>query len=903
MQNFLESLADRLIENDSPLENQVVVLPTKRSSGFLVKILSDRIQETAWLPEIITINEWAAEIANMEAVEPLLASFSLYEAYLSSLGAEAQSMPEFLSWSSILLTDFNDIDGHLIDPKIIFKELVDYTEIEHFSFLNQPLSEKQEVYLKFWKKLPLIFDKFRADLLTKGMGTSGMIMAEAAKNAESYFDQWRNKHFTIAGFNAFTNAEKKLLQTMVDRKAGEVYFDADEYLLQENKNAGYFIKRYLNTGLGKVLPRQKPTPENAKEIHIVQAAHKLDQANAVAAILENVSPEDLENTAVVLADESMLQPIIERLPERIEKVNITMGLNVGKSLFGSWVDTWLSLLGTVRMAADELAMDNRQAEHFVNHPFSQLIHLSKGATNNSVPARDFLANHSEYSALIAPSGSGSASVLDQLRKRLEHLIQLIYRGDVKTPEIRMALLGAEKLIEVTDRLKALDTSGQLDLNPIKDIYARTLRSTTLSLLGEPGKGLQIMGVLEARAIGFENLILCSVDEGNFPKKNHFESFIPFDVRLFHGLPAKREREAVFAYQFYRLFSHAEKFTAVYHSDGGSMGGGERSRYLHQLTEDFDQSQVKELQTKNTVKAQRPETTALEKTEGVIKTIREFLVERGLSASSLNRYFDSPHEWYYSNVLKLREPKSFEIDAAIFGDIVHLAFENLYKPYVNQKLSVATYREMESKLRSTLEAAFREKSDQTHFETGVNRLHFETAKRMIEAFLKKEIAEVEAGADVVYIGSEEKVSRSFSLEVDGEKIEVKVKGYIDHIEKRNGVLHLIDFKTGKVEMNDLDLSSKKALSDEELREKLIKKPKALQLLLYDWLYEEKRKGGEMKHQIISLVAPGKRDLFLKISDRELALETFELVLKKTALEMLSANESLEVNEEYKYAIFS
>lgn len=327
MQPFLESLATRIRQSDFTLENQVVILPTKRSANFLTSILAERAEGAVWLPEMLTLNEWAERISGLEPAENLVVSFSLYEAYAETMGAEAQSLSDFLSWSSILLSDFNDIDAYLIDPKILFKELIDYTEIDQFSFLKTPLSEKQKSYRRFWKTLPAIFEKFKKSLLSTNIGTSGMIMRQAAEKADAFFDENRSRFISVAGFNALTNSEVKLLKSMEQAGIGKVFYDADDYLMGEDKNAGRFIKKNLKSPLGEILKPKVSFRERGTTIQVISSAYKLDQANSIAAILEKTSEEDLKKTGLILADESMLMPVIERLPESIKAVNVTMGLS------------------------------------------------------------------------------------------------------------------------------------------------------------------------------------------------------------------------------------------------------------------------------------------------------------------------------------------------------------------------------------------------------------------------------------------------------------------------------------------------------------------------------------------------------------------------------------------------
>jgi hypothetical protein len=906
MQSFLESLAERILRNDYPLENQVIILPTKRSANFLTQILAERLDGAAWLPEMLTFNEWASRISGLEPAENLLTSFALYEAYAQTMGAEAQSLSEFLSWSSIILSDFNDIDAYLIDPNILFKELIDYTEIDQFSFLKSPLSEKQESYRRFWRTLPSIFDKFKKKLFENKIGTSGMIMRAAAEMSDTYFSQNQSGFITVAGFNALTNAEVKLLTTIEKLGIGKVYFDADDYLMVDNKNAGRFIKKNLKLGLGEILKPKTSFAESGTKIHVISTAYKLDQANAIAALLEKTPEEDLKKTGLILADESMLMPVIERLPESIKAVNVTMGLSLGTSSFRNWVESWMELHITAKKTEEGYRLNTRRLLQLLNHPFSSLIGLSAGKdfSDYSIGLDDFEDKNGEE-VLLSPLLRNHKISFANLKVSLLWTLSRIKASELSKPQVRMGLLGCEKMLETIDRLSHFSRSAELDLNSLRQIFVRVLSSTKLSLLGEPMQGLQIMGVLETRALGFENLILCSVDEGNFPKNNHTESFIPFEVRLFHKLPARREKEAVFAYQFYRLLSHSNTFSAIYHTDSGTFSGGEMSRYLMQVREDFEnENRFSHINLKPSELFHETQTKSIEKTEEVIEIIKNSLVNGGLSASSINRFFESSLEWYYSYILSLPQPETNEIDPSTFGTIVHNCLEKLFKPFEKEIITKKILDQISKRVREQLRDSFQEEAGSRDYSYGVNRLHFETALKMIQSYLNYEKKDLAKGDVVKYLESERRVEKILEVAYDGETLPVRIKGYIDRMEKRNGILHIIDFKTGSVDSSDLNLSPTKnqPTTYDFLEDKLKSKGKALQLLLYDWLLYDENKDVEVINQIISLAAPGKRDLYLNLKDRKEEMDLFEEFLKKTVLKMLDSCEPIEASEKFKYAVF-
>ncbi|MGB6038122.1 MAG: PD-(D/E)XK nuclease family protein, partial [Cryomorphaceae bacterium] len=551
-------------------------------------------------------------------------------------------------------------------------------------------------------------------------------------------------------------------------------------------------------------------------------------------------------------------------------------------------------------------LNSRRLMQLLNHPFSSLIGLSmkKEFSDASVNLSEYEEKVGESVLLNSIRSNGQLSYAN-LGLALSWTLTKIKSADLSKPELRMGLLGCEKLIETIDRLSRFNRSKDLDLVSLRQIFMRVLAATKLSLLGEPMQGLQIMGVLETRALGFENLIICSVDEGNFPKSNHTESFIPFEVRLFHRLPARREKEAVFAYQFYRLLSHSKNFSAIYHTDGGTFSGGEMSRYLMQVREDFENNdQFTEMNLKPSELFHSRETKVIEKTEKVISMIEDTLVNRGLSASSINRFYESSLEWYYSHVLALSEPETNEINASTFGNVVHHCLDELFKPYEKSMITLEIIDLISTKVTQQLKDSFQNKAGNKDYSYGVNRLHFETALKMVNSYLFYERQDLKDGHTIEFREGEKRVERTIEVNHEGKVLPVRISGFIDRIERRNDIPHIVDFKTGNVSTTDLNLSPTKSNSTDYdfLEEKLMSKGKALQLLLYDWLLYEANKGEDVQNQIISLAAPGKRDLFLQVEDREEAMKLFEEFLRNTISKMLDTSYPIEASEKFKYPVF-
>lgn len=112
--------------------------------------------------------------------------------------------------------------------------------------------------------------------------------------------------------------------------------------------------------------------------------------------------------------------------------------------------------------------------------------------------------------------------------------------------------------------------------------------------------------------------------------------------------------------------------------------------------------------------------------------------------------------------------------------------------------------------------------------GKNLLAFEVAKRNVYHFLMLEKEQLQNG-DVVEIIALEQQLESV---IDDKRLPyaVKIAGIADRIEIRNGVLRIIDYKTGKVEQNQVKIGDISGITED------LKFEKAIQLLMYGLMYQ-------------------------------------------------------------------
>jgi len=400
------------------------------------------------------------------------------------------------------------------------------------------------------------------------------------------------------------------------------------------------------------------------------------------------------------------------------------------------------------------------------------------------------------------------------------------------------LFSAKKLIQKVEN-KLTKTNYIQDIKTLKFLFFQLFKAESVAFIGEPLSGLQIIGMLETRALDFENVILVSVNEGVLPKANTANSFFPYELKRLYELPTYKEKEAIYANHFYRLMQRTSKAFLLYNNSTSGMGATEKSRYIEQLKEELkDQKQIEisEKIINVDIVNNKVDYNTVSKSETIIENLKK-LAEYGFSPSALNKYIQCPLDFYYSYVVGLKQEDEVEetIEASTFGNVIHKVLENLYKPLINKVLIEEDIKGLKKKLNTELEAQFKEIYS-NNYDTGKNYLFFHAAKKNILAFLTQEEKLVKDN-EVIIVGLEKKAEKKFPVEINGEIIQAKLKGTIDRVDRLNGELRVIDYKTGVVNANELELKDlEKIISD-------TKKSKAFQLLFYGLLMEDEMKENE------------------------------------------------------------
>lgn len=859
---FLNQLAKTIITNYSEnLSDCKVVLPNKRAKVFLINELQNSASKTIFSPEIISIEDFVQNISGIRSVDSVELLFEFYNVYCSI--EEKNKLDEFenfANWAKTLLQDFNEIDRYLLEPDKILKYLENIKEIEHWSVDINKKTELIEKHLLFWKKLPLYYHSLYQHLYNKGIGYQGLIYREATENLIHFTNNLKNEKFIFAGFNALNQAEEKIIQHLLAIDKAEVFWDIDEvFLNDELHDAGLFQRKFKKEWqYYGTKPYQWIAKDFAQEknIEIISTPKAIGQAKIVGNLIDQqVKKGNLQNVAVVLGEENLLLPILYSLPSTVDALNITMGFSSKNNPAQLLISKLFKLhVNTTNRNSSSYTMYFKDVLDVLTNPliepYVDAYDLVNRINRNNFSFISWNKLHELYGKentlfelLFQKWDANPVQFLENIAQILLYIKSNLNR-DNEEEKITNAFVYSiykviNKLISYFENQKSVT-----DLKTLQAIYKQVIEVAEVSFEGEPLEGLQIMGVLESRVLDFETVIITSVNEGKFPAGKSNNSFIPYDVKREYGLPTYKEKDAIYTYHFYHLLQRAKNIYLLYNSDSDGFDAGEKSRFITQLEIEKQPNHTLTHSFYNpVVPAIANELMVVEKSELVLKRLKE-IAETGFSPSSLTSYIRNPIQFYFQRILRIRETDEVEENIAVntLGTIIHGTLEELYKPFLNLILTVDDIDEALFKTETEVLIQFKKVYKEGDIKTGRNLLAYEVAKRNVENFLKAEQTAIENGDEIQVLSLE----TTYERVVDDERLPypVLIKGNVDRIELRNGIIRIIDYKTGKVEAPNITISSWNGLTTD------IKNDKIIQVLAYAFMYEPHAKGREMEAGIVS-----------------------------------------------------
>ena len=846
MNAFLANIAEQLIaQYPKGMDKVAVVLPSRRAIVFLKHYLSLKIKQPIWLPKFYSIEDFIAELSGLKVLDNLSLQFRLYQVYLENTPKEdCDDLEHFLKWSQTLLYDFNEIDRYLVDAKKLLPNLTGLKEMEQWSLGEPDLTPFQEKYVRFFEHMYTWYDAFQSDLLNDGVAYQGLAYRKAAEQIEvselAFEEAW------FVGLNALTTAEKRIINHLLSKKKAQLFWDADEhYVNNKDHESGLFLRQHFEEW-----GAQKCSDffTQNKNIEVIGCAKNVGQARVAGDILTHLDSQEVEQnqTALVMADEQLLFPVLNNLPADLKSVNITMGAPLNSTPLFSLIDL-LFKLHLRKEQYQQKAFYFRDIQKLLRHPYLNKL-LNKGMCvylhKQMVERNVVFANSQRLEKMLEGKFPEDWKTLSEIlenwntpEEMLKGVLGLLNHFKETLVEEK-ATVESEVLFSFYKSIQQLQNHLEvfpepINLKTLRSIFFQIIGKEAIPFRGEPLNGLQMMGVLETRTLDFKNVVLMSVNEEKLPSGKSVNSFVPFVLKKYFKMPTHEERDAVFSYHFYRLLQRAENVYLLYNSQNDDFGSGEKSRFITQIFHELKHLNPTEklLQT-DVNKVEGVSEINIAKTVDVQERIKAWASGK-VSPSALNTYINCPLQFYFQYIAKIRELNEVEefIEASSFGTVIHDALEDAYKPHLGKFLTIDLLQNIEEKAYQFIAEGFENKfGDSIQF--GKNHLIWKVSLQLTKTFFEGEYKLLAA------LKQEGKDLRLTELEKELE-VSVRVNGYdfnlfgkVDRVDFTGDRLRIVDYKTGKVEDKDLNIDKWEDLITKRT------KSKAFQLMTYAYLYLKK-----------------------------------------------------------------
>jgi len=863
---FLKTLAETLLKDyGGNMAEVCMVFPNRRAGLFFKKYLAAAAGKTMWSPRIFTINEFVQQLSELQPADPVDLVFEVYEAYRHS-AEMPESLDEFWQWGEMMISDFDDIDKYLVDASSIYQNIRDLKEIDsHFDlteeqketirkfwgfFMSKELSVQKESFLKIWNILYKVYLRLNKNLKEKGLAYEGMIYREVANNIKAgIFPEIPWEKTIICGFNALNKAERELFRYLRNSGKARFFWDYDSYYVNDGvREAGRFMRLNLEEFPPDIVLESFDNI-HAREVNIYELPSDITQAKYLNTLLQQENGSDLVNfnhTALILGNEDLLIPVLTSMPGNVEDINITMGYPMSSTPVFSFVDQLL------RMQKNSSSHRGKRKDKFyfrdvlsiLNHQYLKLAYEEKVLeligeihTRNYMYLDISFFKGSEILSRIFRKVEGTGALIDYIRTVLLEIAGMIGREGQDLHN----KLEKEYIFHLLTRLNKLkgifeENEQLVNIDTFSRVFRKILRNLRIPFEGEPLAGLQIMGILESRLLDFTNLVFLSMNDGIMPRSQQSFSYIPHNLRFAYGMPTREDQDAIYAYYFYRLMQRSKKVSLFFNSKSDGLNSGEKSRYIYQIL--YDPRFVTKFRSIGfNISGRDAVPISIMKTPAIYKILGKYSGEtkKYLSPSALNSYINCRLQFYFNHVAGLRELDTIseDIEADTFGNLLHEAMYANYKSFEGGWIKPEDFEKLldPDHIRETLDNAFRKeyyKSGDADMEVnpeGRNIIVYEVLKRYLTRILQ--IDRDYAPFEIISLEKE----YVFSVVTGGgdSRFEIRMGGKIDRVDSKNGVVRIIDYKTGQA---DTKFKSIEALFDRGLEKR--NKP-ALQTLLYSWLY--------------------------------------------------------------------
>jgi len=831
MNPFLKQIANYLYNNHrSELSEYCLVFPGRRAGVFFTAYLNELIEKPMLSPEIITINELISSLTGLQQADQVSLVLKLQEVYSKETGHQ-EPLDEFFFWGEILLADFDDIDKYLLNADDLFMNISDLKELENqFDYLSEEQkraidefwgnldkvshSFNKDKFIGIWIKLAAIYHRFHKVLKENNIAYSGMIYREVADLLnEQTLTGLNAKKYVFIGFNALNNCEKAIFRKLENQQKAMFFWDYDAFYLNDIENeAGRFLRTNLvSFPAPKGFIPDNQVPAEQRKITLVSVPGNITQVQAInlPQVLKSFSINArFDNTAFVLADENLLIPVISSIGKSFKDINITMGYPFVNTPVYGFISQLINLQKNIRRSSKSAVFYYKPVVALLNHQFVVNPEIKSFVAAIHKKNKIYIsASELNFSAFVRKIFSCPESWINILDYFLDVLKELSLK--INNTENEQVKLESEYLYQAFLALQRLkDTLITLDIHdfPVKILYRlldQSLRRISIPFEGEPLTGLQVMGLLETRSLDFENLVLFSANEGFLPRIAAGHSFVPYHLRKGFGMPTYEDRDAMYAYYFYRLIQRTKKTVLVYNSITEGIASFEKSRFLYQLLYDSE-FEVEELNLSFNFKGLTHEPISIEANGAHLEKLASVYTSRNLSPSAINTYLDCKLKFYFKYIADIKETEEIkeEIDAVMFGNLFHYAMELLYKPFEGKTVDILALKLLKGD-RRRIDAVVLESVAVKYYQmepTEAASLKLSGQSILIASHLREYIFQLLENdmkfAPFFLVGLEKKYSSDYQV-ISGEKtITVRIGGIVDRIDRTADGLRIIDYKTGR-----------------------------------------------------------------------------------------------------------
>ena len=832
METFLKQVAHDLYnKTEGNFTKVAIVFPNKRASLFFNEYLAQESDRPIWSPTYVSISELFRQSSDLSIADPIKLVCDLYKVFQKATGSK-ETLDDFYFWGEMLIADFDDADKNMADTHALFSNLKDLNKLmDNYDFLEEgqkealsqffhnfsinQVTELKQRFISMWNVLGDIYTEYKALLESQSIAYEGMLYRQVIEQLD--VEALPYNKYIFVGFNVLNKVEHTLFKKLNEAGKAMFYWDYDTFYLNKTPHeAGEFIRRNLRDFPSELPASFFDNLNQPKEVTFIESPTENGQVRYLPQwIRENLTSQEKE-TAVVLCNEALLQPVLHALPDNVKHINITMGFPLSQTPAYSFVNALMEL-HTSGYNPNNGRYLFAEVISVLKHPYTRQLSpeaekLEQNLTrdNRFYPLPSELKQDNVLELLFTPRRN-NLDLCSMLSEALKE-VAVIYQQQAASHSDAFDQLYRESLFKtytLVNRFHTLIESKELNVQAgtFQRLLTRVMSSSSIPFHGEPAIGMQVMGVLETRNLDFRHLIMLSVNEGQLPKAGGDSSFIPYNLRKAFGMTTIDHKIAVYAYYFYRLMQRTEKVTLVYNTATDGINRGELSRFMLQFLIEWGYPVLR----KQLEAAQSPQDSTpiiIEKTPDVMERMKSVFDIRNnpkalISPSALNCYLDCPLKFYYKYVALLSAPDEVtaDIDSAKFGSIFHYAAEHIYKDLTaHGKLisreNLETLLKDEVRLQTYVDNGFKElffnlpQNEQPEY-NGIQLINSAVIVKYIQQLLRNDLRY----APFTFVGSEQRIFENIEICTSTGDIQSRIGGIIDRIDSKGESLRIVDYKTG------------------------------------------------------------------------------------------------------------